>query len=42
MQRGIRGSDTQTSEYSFVYYYLLAGIVLLLSVVVFLPRISEG
>ncbi len=35
-------SETQSSEYSLVYYYLLAGISLMLSVFLFLPRVSTG
>lgn len=33
-------SYTQKSEFSLVYYYLLAGVALLTAVFLFLPRIS--
>lgn len=32
----------QTSAFSFVYYYLLAGIALVAAVFIFLPRIAVG
>jgi len=36
-------SDTHTkSDFSLVYYYLLAGISLLVAVFLFLPRVSVG
>ncbi len=36
-------SDTQAkSDFSLVYYYLLAGISLLVAVFLFLPRVSIG
>ncbi len=30
------------AEYSSVYYYLLAGIILMIAVFLFLPRVSVG
>jgi len=35
-------SSHQNSDYSLVYYYLLAGISLLVAVFLFLPRVSMG
>ncbi|MFZ2189289.1 MAG: hypothetical protein WA057_06225 [Candidatus Magasanikiibacteriota bacterium] len=32
----------KNSEYSFVYYYLLAGIALVVAVFLFLPKVSIG
>lgn len=32
----------QTSAFSFVYYYLLAGIALAVSAFIFLPRVAVG
>ncbi len=40
MQNQFRASDAQKSEYSLVYYYLLAGIALVVAVFLFLPRIA--
>lgn len=42
MQTNLRVSDAQSSEYVFVYYYLLAGIALMISVFLFLPRVAAG
>ena len=36
------GVDAQQSEISLVYGYLLAGIMLLVAVFLFLPRIAIG
>ncbi len=33
---------SQTSAYSFVYYYLLAGIALVAAAFVLLPRVAVG
>lgn len=42
-QKHARVSDTQQlSDVSFVYLYLIAGITLLLTVFLFLPRIATG
>jgi len=35
-------SSQNNSDYSLVYYYLLAGISLLVAVFLFLPRIAVG
>ncbi|PIR77512.1 MAG: hypothetical protein COU30_02015 [Candidatus Magasanikbacteria bacterium CG10_big_fil_rev_8_21_14_0_10_38_6] len=40
MQKHTWSSDTTKSEYSLVYYYLLAGIALVVAVFLFLPRVS--
>ncbi len=42
MQNQNRLSDASRSEYSLVYYYLLAGISLLVAVFLFLPKTSMG
>lgn len=34
--------DASKSNYSLVYYYLIAGIALVVAVFLFLPRISVG
>lgn len=39
----ISGTNKQrTDEFSLVYYYLLAGITLLVAVFLLLPRVSAG
>ena len=43
MQRMMHGLDTpKVSQFSLVYYYLFAGILLVVSVFLFLPRMSSG
>jgi len=36
------GSDARQSECSLAYYYLLAGIALVVAVFLFLPKVSTG
>lgn len=42
MQTQNWAADASKSEYSLVYYYLLAGVALVVAVFLFLPRISMG
>lgn len=43
MQNKNTGAETRSnSAISLVYYYLLAGIALLVSVFLFLPRVAAG
>lgn len=42
MQSKHMASDATKSEMSFVYYYLTAGIMLMIAVFLFVPRVSSG
>lgn len=42
MQQTHRATDAIKSEFSLVYYYLAAGIIIATAVFVFVPRISIG
>ena len=42
MQHKHMAADAVKSEFSFVYYYLAAGIAIATAVFVFVPRISLG
>lgn len=42
MQSKNWGASSPKTEYSLVYYYLLAGIALVVAVFLFLPRVSIG
>jgi hypothetical protein len=42
MQNQNWATDAQKSEYSWVYYYLLAGVALIIAVMTILPKVSNG
>jgi len=40
--KNLLGVSSSKSDYSLVYYYLLAGISLVVAVFLFLPKVSIG
>lgn len=42
MQNQEWASDAHKSEYSLVYYYLLAGVALIIAVMTLLPKMATG
>ncbi len=42
MQQKYMATDAVKSEFSLVYYYLAAGIIIATAVFIFVPRISLG
>jgi len=42
MQQKHMASDASQSDFSLVYYYLVAGISIAAAVFVFVPRVSVG